>query len=143
MMSTLVVESLLSSAFFEKSSSVTVVHAHCVLVHNDDFGNCDLPSWLCRLLFHGLGTSPSASCISRREHRRLDKQAWRHRHDRGRRLPALLFLPILWMAMTNVIMIPMRVESPIASLPSLRQLSSQLLYHFGQHSTRQLHGLRS
>ena len=69
--------------------------------------------------------------IPRRERRRLEKQAWRHPHDRGRRLPALRFLPILWMAMTNVILIPSsKVPSPF---PNLNDLSNQV-YHFGHHA---------
>ncbi|KAI2512823.1 hypothetical protein MHU86_1612 [Fragilaria crotonensis] len=73
-------------------------------------------------------TSPG---VPRRERRRLEKQAWRHRHDRGRRLPALRFLPILWMAMTNVILLPTaKAPSPI---PNLNDLSRQM-YQFGNHA---------
>jgi hypothetical protein len=73
----------------------------------------------------------ASSGVPRRERRRLAKQAWRHRHDRGRRLPVLRFLPILWMAMTYVIMMPSsKVPSPILNL---NDLGSQM-YRFGHHA---------
>ncbi|KAI2509164.1 hypothetical protein MHU86_5283 [Fragilaria crotonensis] len=82
-------------------------------------------------LLHDIGSDASKHVV-RRERRRIAKNNWRHRHDRGRRLPALVFLPILWMAMTNVIMIPSRFKSSLPTATT-RNLKSQI-FHFGQHS---------
>jgi hypothetical protein len=54
----------------------------------------------------------------RRQRRHAIQQAKHHRHTRWSRLPTLVFLPILWMGMTNVIMFPGRstLESPFATM---------------------------
>jgi hypothetical protein len=58
--------------------------------------------------------------IPRRQRRHALQQAKHHRYTRWSRLPTLVFLPILWMGMTNVIMFPGRssLESPNATQPS-------------------------
>jgi hypothetical protein len=58
------------------------------------------------------------------------------RHNRGRRLPALVFLPILWMAMTNVIMVPTSAKC-LSPISTIQELGSQL-YCFGQHSCHRM-----
>ena len=67
----------------------------------------------------------------RRERRRLARLARSCRHDRGRRLPALVLLPITWMAMTHVITVP--TSSFLSPFYRFEGLGSQL-YHFGANA---------
>jgi hypothetical protein len=65
----------------------------------------------------------------RRERRRIDKRNWKRRHDHGRRLPDLVFLPAFWMVLTNTVMFPMSGQS----FGNLRETSWQIV-NFGKHA---------
>ena len=62
----------------------------------------------------------------------MAKRDWKRRHDRGRRLPDLVFLPILWMVMTSAVMLPTCAKSTTPFL-NLRDFGSQI-FHFGQNA---------
>ena len=82
-------------------------------------------------LFRDIGADASYR-VPRRERRRKVKQEWGRRHDRGRRLPDLVFVPILWMVMTNAIMIPTNGKH-LSPIMSIQEFTSQL-FQFGRHA---------
>ncbi len=62
--------------------------------------------WEGMLSLNQVFTQPSPG-LPRRERHRLDKLTWYQRHNRsGRRLPLLVMLPAMWMALTHVITVP-------------------------------------
>ena len=87
----------------------------------------------------GIGHDDSKR-ILRKERRRVEKRDWKRRRDRGRFLPDLVFLPILFMAMTNVVMMPMSEKHSVSPFVNVQEVTSQLV-NFGKHAHRRVSDL--
>jgi hypothetical protein len=69
--------------------------------------------------------------LPRRQRRQFLQQAKHHHHTKWSRLPPLIFLPMLWMVLTNVIVFPARANltSPIENMGQEAYMFSQQAYH--------------